>query len=106
MLAALKHGTRRIRQQDHELRDDGDRDRRRLTETLGECEQRFSLFEHRAMANLEVRRGRSLMLGERNQRYEPRRNRLSLRQRAQPSRAHHQFASAPWVGAVRKRSVQ
>lgn len=106
MLPARKHGTRRIRQQHHELCHDGHRDRRRLTEMLSECKQRFSLLEHHLMPNLEVLRCRSLVLRERHKRREPRRNFLSLRQRAQPRRAHHQRAGAPRVDTLRKRGVE
>ena len=47
--SACIHGTRRIRQEQCELRDDGNLDGRRLKKALSERDEGFTLLEHHLM---------------------------------------------------------
>jgi len=75
------HGTRRIRQKQRELRDDGNLDGRRLRKALGERNEGFTLLEHHPRPDRNERRCRSATRGERHECMEPCRDLPSLGQR-------------------------
>jgi hypothetical protein len=103
---ARMHGTRRVRQEQCELRDDGNLHGRRLKEALGERDERFTLLEHDPMLAREERRCASVTRGERHECMEPCRDLSSLRQRPQSRSANHQLGSAPRIGPLRECSVK
>ena len=103
---ALIHRTCRIRDEHSELRDDGDLDRLRVVEPVGQGNECFSLLQHRAMADDEVVRSGPLVLRELHERAQPSRDVASLGERAEALRTHHQRAAAPRVGALRERGIE
>jgi hypothetical protein len=103
---ARVHGTRRVRQKQCELRDDGNLDGRRLKEALGERDEGFTLLEHHLMPDLEERRCPSATRGQCHECMEPCRDLPSLGQRAESRGANHQFGRAPRIGPLRECSVK
>jgi hypothetical protein len=100
------HGTRRIRQKQCELPDDGNLDGRRLRKALGERNEWSTLLEHHPRPDRDERRCRSATRGERHECMEPCRDFSSLRQRPEPRSANHQLGRAPRIGPLRECSFK
>jgi hypothetical protein len=99
-------GTRRIRQKQCELRDDGNVHGRRLRKALGERREGLTLLEDHPRPDRNERRCPSATRGERDDCLEPCRDLSSLRQRPESRSANHQLGRTPRIGPLRECSVK